>query len=310
MRTPRTRISQLGASGLALALLAVTACSSASTSATVDGNVITRDDLSGVRATYEEEAAMPGDRVRDDLTGLIIEEALAGAAEENYGLTFSDEAIAERSANPPPRYADVFSALASDPAAGERLVASNARISLVRDGVVPELLLERYGSYETVLVEAPDLVVQACVRHLLTATAEEATAALVRIQEGEDFAAVAAEVSLDTSSPEGVLGGEACPLAVGQVGRDFATAVADAPLGEANGPVQTQFGFHIIQVEERTLPSVAELEADPMTYLDPSEVSGMFTPWFNEAVRAADIDVRSSVGTWSEAVVGISPPGP
>ena len=54
---------------------------------------------------------------------------------------------------------------------------------------------------------------------------------------------------------------------------------------------------------------MADLEADPMSFFDPDYISALYTPWLNDVVRAADIDVSPTVGRWSEAGVGIAPPG-
>ena len=52
-----------------------------------------------------------------------------------------------------------------------------------------------------------------------------------------------------------------------------------------------------------------ELAADPVLYLPAEALSSFFRPWFNQAVRDADISVAEPVGQWSEAGIGIIPPG-
>ena len=72
-----------------------------------------------------------------------------------------------------------------------------------------------------------------------------------RLEAGEDFAAVAAEVSLDQQSQGGVLGSAGdCVVHHSQMGEEFVAGVIDAPLGEVTGPVQTSFGYHVIQLED------------------------------------------------------------
>ncbi len=97
-------------------------------------------------------------------------------------------------------------------------------------------------------------------RHVLvqlspTATAEEeatarekADAVLERLRAGEDFAAVAEEVSDDPGSKE--RGGDLGFFSRGQMTPPFEEAAFAAAQGEPVGPVRSDFGFHVILVEE------------------------------------------------------------
>ncbi len=280
--------------------VSVAACSAASDLATVDGVGITQDDVLAMRSAPGDVASSPAAPIRQDLTTLILEQSIASAAEEQFGVTFTEDEVDARLADPPQRYVSLFEQIATDATAGERLRWLNARFTLVRDAVIPELLLEARGSYEAVIEETPEQVMQACVKHILVGTEEEAEDVLDRLEAGEDFATVAAEVSLDQQSAGGVLGSDRdCVTHHSQMGGEFVAAVIDAPLGEATGPVQTSFGYHVIQVDERVFPTTEELAADPMAYLDPEVGTGLMGTWFTEAVEDADIDVRSSVGVWS-----------
>ena len=81
------------------------------------------------------------------------------------------------------------------------------------------------------------------------AAREEAEAAIGRIEGGEDFAAVATEVSDDfTASSGGTLGWIGADDAV--YGEYF-DAIADAEVGELVGPVETETGFAVLEALER-----------------------------------------------------------
>lgn len=85
------------------------------------------------------------------------------------------------------------------------------------------------------------------VRHILVASHEAAQSALDRIHAGESFATIAAQVSTDTGSANngGDLGWAYAHTYIGP----FATTVRSlAPHGLAPAPVQTQFGWHVIEV--------------------------------------------------------------
>ncbi len=84
--------------------------------------------------------------------------------------------------------------------------------------------------------------------HLLVETEEEALAAKARIEEGgEDFADVAKDVS---TGPTGPNGGNLGWFGAGQMVPEFEAAVKDMEVGTVAGPVQTQFGWHIIALNE------------------------------------------------------------
>ncbi len=86
------------------------------------------------------------------------------------------------------------------------------------------------------------------VRHILVATAPEAQSAIDALNTGESFASVAAAVSTDGSAATG--GGLGWSQASRYV-EEFADAVKTAEIGVIVGPVQTQFGFHVLQVTGR-----------------------------------------------------------
>jgi hypothetical protein len=83
-------------------------------------------------------------------------------------------------------------------------------------------------------------------RHILVETEAEAEDVLDRLASGEDWATIAAEVSLDTSNKDqgGDLGWFNRQIMVDA----FSEAAFSTEVGETVGPVETDFGFHIIQV--------------------------------------------------------------
>ena len=98
--------------------------------------------------------------------------------------------------------------------------------------------------------------------HLLVATEEEAAAAQERINSGEDFATVAQEVS---TGPSGPTGGELGWFGPDQMVAEFETAVQGMEPGDVSGPVQTQFGWHIIKLNDtrdRPVPTLDEMRAE------------------------------------------------
>ena len=90
-----------------------------------------------------------------------------------------------------------------------------------------------------------------CVSHILVKTQAEADAIRARLVAGADFAAQAKQFSTDTAS--GAKGGDLGCAAPGQYVAQF-EQVADAiPVNQLSPVVQTQFGYHLIKVTNRTV---------------------------------------------------------
>ncbi len=90
---------------------------------------------------------------------------------------------------------------------------------------------------------------KATARHILVdneALCEELKTKLV---DGADFAEVASEHS---SCPSGKRGGDLGSFGPGQMVKEFDAVVFSANLNEVQGPVKTQFGYHLLEVTSRT----------------------------------------------------------
>lgn len=288
-----------------VAVLAVTACASAGSDLARIGDVsITRQELATLRTTYAGDVA-PGAEMRNDLARLIIQEAVSQQLNTDFDRTIAVDEVDGA-------YADLEAQLSAGgttleqalgPGATDALLRKNAEASALVDALITGLLGDE-TRLRVVYEGDPAAITQVCAHHILVATEEEARAARARLEDGEDFATVASEVSTDTS-PGGDLG---CAAASRYVA-EFAAAVLSAPVGELVGPVQTQFGFHVIRVDERTVPTFEDVQADPRSYVDDNVVSGLINEWVVAALAAIEITVDPHVGTWDGATGTITPPG-
>lgn len=86
-------------------------------------------------------------------------------------------------------------------------------------------------------------------RHLLVETEEQCNDIKKQIEEGADFAAMAQQHS---SCPSKAQGGDLGSFGPGQMVPEFDKVVFSAPLNEVQGPVKTQFGYHLLEVTSRT----------------------------------------------------------
>lgn len=89
----------------------------------------------------------------------------------------------------------------------------------------------------------------AAARHILVSTEDACNELKSQIAGGADFAALAREHS---TCPSGSRGGDLGEFSRGQMVREFDEVVFSAPIGEVQGPVKTQFGYHLIEVTSRT----------------------------------------------------------
>ena len=87
-------------------------------------------------------------------------------------------------------------------------------------------------------------------KHILTEKEEECTAILEAINNGEKTFEDAAKES--STCPSGKNGGQLGAFKRGQMVKEFEDAAFDAEIGKVVGPVKTQFGYHLILVEEKT----------------------------------------------------------
>lgn len=131
-----------------------------------------------------------------------------------------------------------------------------------------EVELLRKKVFEVITGHLTPTEEQVWARHILVADEETANAVLERIKNGEDWATVAAEVSLDTSNKD--QGGDLGWFGRGQMVAEFETAAFAVAPGQISKPIQTQFGWHLIQVighEERPITADA-FEQKKQTYFD------------------------------------------
>ena len=150
------------------------------------------------------------------------------------------------------------------------------RLAYFHDKVMMETLLgkaAREGATDAAMKQVYDEAaakqkaeVEISARHILVPTEDEAKAALKRVRAGEDFAKVADEVSKDPGSKGGDLGWFTQERMV----PEFGEAAFKLTKGQISDPVKSQFGWHVIKLEDKRtkpFPPVEDVKSQVAQYV-------------------------------------------
>jgi len=123
-------------------------------------------------------------------------------------------------------------------------------------------------------------------RHILVASEEEARAVVARLEAGEDFVAVAQDVSI---GPSGADGGDLGYFTADRMVPEFSDAAFALEPGAISDPIQSEFGWHVIKVEDRRpqqLVTFEEVKESIKARLRQDKAA----PYVEEARNAATIE--------------------
>ncbi len=295
---------------LAGALVIAACANDPSVVASVNGSDIESSEVVQLRDSFSEGVTLSGEEFRVDLAPVIYLEINVQAAADEWGIDIAtDEQIDAKLANPSPQEASLFEQILTIDDRNEATVRLVAAQIIAREEVSKLLFADETFLKDFWESNRSDLF-QVCVRHILVETEEDAITAKTVVDSRESFDRLALELSRDTASATqgGLL---SCPAPAGAYVPEFAEVAMTAEIGIVSEPFETQFGWHILIVEERTGPeSLEALLADPLAFLPlESPIAGeQYSFWFEAAVAAADVEVRSQVGVWDPSSEGILPP--
>jgi peptidyl-prolyl cis-trans isomerase C len=236
-----------GMFGLAAAFAAILAGSaSAKVLAKVNGTEITDQDLAVAR---------------DDL-GPGLPAQLQGAARDAYVLDYlidgalvAQKAETEKLGDTP----DFQKKLAYY---REKLLMESMLGKVAKDADTDAAIQKTYD--EVAKTQTPETEVHA--RHILVDSEDDAKKALQRVKDGEDFGKVATEISKDPGSKGGDLGW----FTKDRMVPEFADAAFKLQPGQISDPVKSQFGWHIIRVDEKRekkFPPLGEIRDQVARYV-------------------------------------------
>jgi len=196
--------------------------------ATVGDKQITEGDL-GLAAEDigQQLQQVPPDQQRAFLLSVLIDmKVMAEAAREN-GIDQSDEYKARQ-------------AFLEDKALRRIFFAEK-----IANAVTPETVKAAYDKYVADFKPAEEVH----ARHILVATEDEAKQVKADLDAGKPFEVEAMEKTTDPSGKNN--GGDLGFFSKGQMVPEFETVAFSLEVGKVSEPVQSQFGWHIIKVEEK-----------------------------------------------------------
>lgn len=130
---------------------------------------------------------------------------------------------------------------------------------------------------QALAAEVPTTAEQVHARHILVKTYEDALKVQARLQQGEDFAQLAQELSEDPGSKEN--GGDIGWFARGMMVKEFEEAAFALQPNQTSAPITTTYGVHIIQVLGRE--QNRELDAFALTSMQGKALED----WLQKATR-------------------------
>jgi parvulin-like peptidyl-prolyl isomerase len=295
-----------------LALISLSACSDLLTTAaaTVDGRKIEEDRfvreldflLADPRFAQQLATGQQGELQRKELarqylTFLIHQQVVHAYADEHDVEVQGQEvdALFEQQISElggP----EAFAGLLRTTNASESDVRSLLEEQVLREGVAEAVVEEQLTedqlrqTYEDRALEFS----QVHVAHILVESEEEARDILERATP-ETFGQLAQRFSLDTGSAPN--GGDLGVQRPADLVQPFADATLEIPVGEVGGPVQTEFGWHLIHVIDRQTQPFESVRDSLL-----QELRGqVFTDWLIEQVQGAEIRVNPRYGYFDDA---------
>ena len=190
---------------------------------------ITKEDF------YEKLKSRNGEAILEEMITIKV-------LENNYEVTEEDVNAEIQSMKD--TYGDQYDSIIEQNFGSEDELREIIRISLLQEAAIAEDIeiteedLEEEYNRQNTEIEA---------QHILVADEDTANEVKQKLDEGEDFAELAKEYSTDGSAEDG---GDLGYFSTGEMVPEFEEAAYNMEVDEISDPVQSQFGFHIIKVND------------------------------------------------------------
>lgn len=216
-----------------------------------------------------QQSAAPAE-AQASLNGAPITDAELKAAEEDIGSSLQGQIPAEQKRDYLIGYVIDLKLAAAEAEKQKALSQEDieSRLAYFRQKVLMDALMAKIAKeaatedaiktlYEETAKSVPPEE-EAHARHILVETEDEAKKIYERVKGGEDFAKLATEMSKDPGS--GKEGGDLGWFTKDRMIKEFADAAFALKPGEISPPVKSQYGWHVIKLEERRTKPVPPLD--------------------------------------------------
>jgi len=245
-RQPALRLASLALSALLLGLAPVAAQDAAAPAAditpqtvvaTVGGEPITEADLSFAAEDLAQELQqMPAEQRKAFLVTVLIDMKVMAKAARDEKMDGSDVFKMRL------KYLE------------DRALRRAYFGEKIATGVTPEALQAAYDAFAASFQGQEEVH----ARHILVASEDEAKAIKAELDGGADFAELAKQKSTDPSAQQN--GGDLGFFARGMMVKPFEEAAFTMEVGAVSAPVQSDFGWHVIKLEEKRMSQAPSLE--------------------------------------------------
>jgi peptidyl-prolyl cis-trans isomerase C len=255
--------------------------------AKIDGQPITEADVTLAAASLGAQLAqMPEDLRKRVVLDRIIDMRLVAAAAAKAGLDQS------------PTYKARMEQVRA------QLLVSEFVKGKIEPQITPEKVKARYEK-DAAGFEPPE---EYRARHILVKTEDEAKAIIADLAKGGDFAKIAEEKSQDPGSAK--QGGDLGFFSAGDMVPEFEKATQELKAGEVTKtPVKSQFGFHVIKLEEKRKQPVPTLD-QVKDQVHQAVVGEVFTAELDALKKAAKIEIDEAALKPAEKPAAPAPAAP
>ncbi len=223
------------------------------------------------------------------LTDLVVDRIIDDAIDEN-GVTVGDDDLDSGRETILALVAQVFPTATDPVEQAETTYAGNRYLQFLGDRQGKQLAL---GDVLLGDADLGETVEVPCSSHILLETEADALDVLAELDGGADFATLAMERSTGPSGPSGGVLGCTDP---NQFVEPFRDAIVGAPVGTFIGPVETQFGFHVITV------TAVEEQA-----IDAPDAQSLVASTIRSTLSQILVDVDPQIGEWDGARAAVVP---
>ncbi len=276
--------------------------------AKVDGEIISKDEFDKIFSVFKTQIEMKQgadvwdksyegkkyiDLAKEQVLQQMIEDKIQLKKAEELKLSVSQEEMEEefekfkKLFNSEEGFIEFLTGLKMDEEYFRDSIKKSLVINKLKENmtknieVTDEEISNYYSSHE-------DLFFRIKASHILLETEEEAKDILLKVNEGEDFNALAKEYSIDPSVKEN--SGDLDYFRRGDMVEPFEEAAFALKPGEVSDIVKSQYGYHIIKVEDRKVDKLEDVKDELKTGMLIEKKKTDFDTIFEEIYNKAKVE--------------------